>query len=48
MPVLMSYWDVERAERQKMGITDSLIRLACGIEDPEDLLVDLEQALAAI
>jgi cystathionine gamma-synthase len=48
MPVLMSYWDVERAERQKMGITDSLIRLACGIEDPEDLLADLEQALAAI
>jgi cystathionine gamma-synthase len=48
MPVLMSYWDIERAERQKMGITDSLIRLACGIEDPEDLLADLEQALAAI
>jgi len=48
MPVLMSYWDVERADRIKMGITDSLIRLACGIEDPEDLLADLEQALAAI
>ena len=48
MPVLMSYWDVERADRIKMGITDSLIRLACGIEDPEDLLADLERALAAI
>jgi cystathionine gamma-synthase len=48
MPVLMSYWDVERAERIKMGITDSLIRLSCGIEDPEDLLADLAQALDAI
>ena len=48
MPVLMSYWDVERAERIKMGIGDSLIRLACGIEDADDLLADLEHALAAI
>jgi cystathionine gamma-synthase len=48
MPVTMSYWDVERAERIKMGITDSLIRLSCGIEDADDLLADLEQALAAI
>ena len=48
MPVLMSYWDIERAERLKMGITDSLIRLSCGIEDPEDLLADFERALAAI
>jgi cystathionine gamma-synthase len=48
MPVLMSYWDVERADRMKMGISDSLIRLACGIEDADDLLADLEQALAAI
>lgn len=48
MPVLMSYWDVEPPDRLKMGITDSLIRLACGIEDPEDLLEDLERALAAI
>jgi len=48
MPVLMSYWDVERADRIKMGITDSLIRLSCGIEDPEDLLADLARALDAI
>jgi len=32
----------------KMGISDSLIRLACGIEDADDLLADLEQALTAI
>jgi cystathionine gamma-synthase len=48
MPVLMSYWDVEREERLKMGITDSLIRLSCGIEDADDLIADLDQALAAI
>jgi cystathionine gamma-synthase len=48
MPVLMSFWDIERAERLKMGITDSLIRLSCGVEDVEDLIADLEQALEAI
>jgi len=48
MPVLMSYWDVERADRIKMGISDSLIRFSCGIEDPEDLIADLARALDAI
>ncbi len=48
MPVLMSFWDRSVEERQSWGITDSLIRLACGIEDVDDLLADLEQALAAI
>jgi cystathionine gamma-synthase len=48
MPVTMSFWDVDREERIKMGITDSLIRLSVGIEDPEDILADLEQALLAI
>ncbi|HMA39523.1 MAG TPA: PLP-dependent transferase [Gemmatimonadales bacterium] len=33
--------------RQKMGLTDSLIRLSVGIEDIEDLIEDLDQALAA-
>ncbi len=48
MPVLMSYWDIEREERLKMGITDSLIRLSCGVEDVDDLIADLSQALEAI
>ena len=30
-----------------LGINDSLIRLSCGIEDPEDLIADLDQALNA-
>ena len=48
MPVLMSFWDVTPAERQSYGITDSLIRYSCGIEDPDDLIADLDQALARI
>lgn len=48
MPAIMSYWDVPQEERLRYGISDSLVRLACGIEDGEDLLADLEQALAAI
>ncbi len=48
MPVLMSYWDIEREERLKMGITDSLIRLSCGVEDVDDLIADLSQAFEAI
>jgi cystathionine gamma-synthase len=48
MPVTMSYWDVPREERLKMGITDSLIRFACGVEDADDLIADLAQALQAI
>jgi cystathionine gamma-synthase len=48
MPVLMSYWDYPPAERQAYGITDSLIRLACGIEDADDLIADLDQALERV
>jgi cystathionine beta-lyase/cystathionine gamma-synthase len=36
------------AERQAVGITDGLVRLSVGIEDKEDLVADLEQALAAV
>jgi len=48
MPVLMSYWDQPRSERLRLGITDSLVRLSCGIEDGDDLVADLEQALKAV
>ena len=34
-------------ERRAIGVTDGLIRLSVGIEDPADVLVDLGQALAA-
>jgi cystathionine gamma-synthase len=48
MPVLISYWDLKPEQRLELGITDSLVRLSCGIEDAEDLIADLEQALESI
>jgi cystathionine beta-lyase/cystathionine gamma-synthase len=39
---------ITEAERATMGITQGLIRLSVGIEDKEDLIADLEQALAAV
>jgi cystathionine gamma-synthase len=48
MPVLMSYWDQTPEDRARYGITDTLVRLSCGIEDADDLLADLSQALQAI
>ena len=44
----MSFWDRTPEERQALGITDSLVRLACGIEDADDLLADLERALTRV
>jgi cystathionine gamma-synthase len=48
MPAIMSFWDRSPEERSELGITDSLVRLSCGIEDADDLIADLERALAAI
>jgi len=44
-PMVMSYWNYSPAERAAFRIPDSMIRLACGIEDPADLIADLAQAL---
>lgn len=44
-PVSMTHASVPKEERDKIGIEDSLIRLSIGIEDKEDLIKDLEQAL---
>ena len=44
-PATMTHASIPEPERLKIGITDSLIRLSVGIEDIEDLLKDLEQAL---
>jgi len=46
-PASMTHASVPVEMRKKMGLTDSLVRLSIGIEDPEDLIADLEQALAA-
>ena len=44
-PALMSYFEMSTAERAAIGIDDGLIRLAVGIEEPADILADLENAL---
>jgi cystathionine beta-lyase len=41
----MSHASIPEQERLKIGVTDSLVRLSVGIEDIEDILADLEQAL---
>jgi len=46
-PASMTHASVPVAMRQEMGLTESLVRLSCGIEDPDDLIADLDQAFAA-
>lgn len=46
-PALVSYYDYSRKERYELGITDTLFRLAVGIEDVEDIIGDLDRALKA-
>ena len=44
-PASMTHASVPPALREKMGLTDSLVRLSVGIEDVDDLIADLEQAM---
>lgn len=44
-PLVMSYYQCTPEERLRYGIPDNMIRLSCGIENPEDLIADLAQAL---
>src|ERR1700730_189124 len=48
LPVLTSHAMISAEHRQKMGVTEQLIRLSVGIENVNDLIADLEQALAAV
>ena len=45
-PASMTHASIPREEREKVGLKESLIRLSVGIEDAEDLIADLDQALA--
>ena len=45
-PALMTHASIPEHKRKEVGITDDLVRLSVGIEDIEDLIADLEQALA--
>tara|TARA_R110002033_G_scaffold13571_4_gene40342 strand:- start:10 stop:1149 length:1140 start_codon:yes stop_codon:yes gene_type:complete len=44
-PASMTHASIPKEEREKTGVVDSLIRLSVGIEDIEDLIADLQQAL---
>ena len=44
-PARMSHASLPKEERERKGITDTLIRLSVGLEDPDDLYADLEQAM---
>ncbi len=44
-PASMTHASIPREVRLKSGVTDSLIRLSVGVEDAQDLIADLEQAL---
>ncbi len=47
-PASMTHADVDPVERIKMGVGEQLVRLSIGIEHPDDLIADLEQALEAV
>ncbi len=47
-PLVMSYFSYSPEDRQRFGIADNMIRISCGIEDAEDLIADLRQALKVI
>ena len=44
-PASMTHASIPKAEREKSGVVDGLIRLSVGIEDNDDLIADLKQAL---
>jgi cystathionine beta-lyase/cystathionine gamma-synthase len=47
-PASMTHVEVPEEERRARGLSDGLVRLSVGIEDAEDILEDLEQALTKV
>ena len=45
-PATMTHASIPKEVREKSGVVDSLIRLSVGVEDAEDLIADLQQALS--
>ena len=44
----MTHADEPAEEKNRLGLTDKMVRLSVGIENPEDIIWDIEQALAAV
>jgi methionine-gamma-lyase len=47
-PAAMTHLSVPDARKQALGITDNLVRISIGVEDPDDLIADFDQALRAV
>jgi cystathionine gamma-lyase len=47
-PAMMTHASVPLERRLRLGVTDGLVRLSCGVEDCDDLIEDLDQALAEV
>lgn len=47
LPYLMTHASIEEKERVALGVTDNLIRISVGLENVEDIISDLDQALKA-
>ncbi|MFH1726489.1 MAG: cystathionine gamma-synthase family protein [Elusimicrobiota bacterium] len=47
-PAAMTHSDVPRENRESMGVTDNMVRFSIGVENPEDIIADIEQALEAV
>jgi cystathionine beta-lyase/cystathionine gamma-synthase len=47
-PATMTHAAIGAQERERLGITDGLVRISVGIEDAGDILADLDQALRAV
>lgn len=47
-PAVMTHASVPRDRRESIGVTDGLVRLSVGVEDPEDLVADVQRGLDAI
>jgi cystathionine beta-lyase/cystathionine gamma-synthase len=43
----MTHATIPPDQRERLGISDSMVRLSVGIEDPDDLIADLQQAFSA-
>ena len=48
LPAAMTHISVPDERRAALGITDNLVRISIGVEDPDDLIADFDQALAAV
>ena len=47
LPYLMTHASIEEKERVALGVTENLIRISVGLEDADDIIADIDQALKA-